>query len=240
MPRSIPPRANLSDGTTADGPDVTATGRSGILPPLTHPLCPETRVMPSADLLSETKACDLLARVFRARGYDVVRNIPFREYGVSFHIDGWDAKARVGFEFLSSEDEDHDDLTVGEYQTLMAAQLRGELAVFIIDEVEPLSASDLRGAAEEFLEEVAAAVRARRKPARKPAPARKATKATGKGGAKPAAKAAKKPVAPVAKKPAAKKAKPKAGKTAGKAAAKPVPMAAAGKRVATKQRGRGR
>ena len=166
--------------------------------------------MPSADLLSETKACDLLARVFRARGYDIARNIPFREYGVSFHIDGWDAKARVGFEFLSSEDDDHDDLTLTEYQTLMAAQLRGELTVFIIDEVEPLSAADLRGAAEEFLDEVAEAVKARRRPAKK---------------AKPAAKKAK---------PVAKKAKPVAKK------AKPVAKKAKAKRTTGKKPGRGR
>jgi len=142
--------------------------------------------MPAANLLSETKACDLLARVFRDRGYDIVRNVPFREYGVSFHIDGWDAKARVGFEFLTSEDDDHDDLTLEEYQTLMAAQLRGELALFIMDEVEPFTPDDLRGAAEEFLDQVAEAalaVRSRRqKTTGRKAGARKkvATKATGK------------------------------------------------------------
>jgi hypothetical protein len=142
--------------------------------------------MPAANLLSETKACDLLARVFRDRGYDIVRNVPFREYGVSFHIDGWDAKARVGFEFLTSEDDDHDDLTLEEYQTLMAAQLRGELALFIMDEVEPFTPDDLRGAAEEFLDQVAEAalaVRSRgKKTAGRKAGARKkvATKATGK------------------------------------------------------------
>jgi len=147
--------------------------------------------MAAYDLLSETKACDLLARLFRDRGYKVVRNIPFHEHGVSFHIDGWDAKARVGFEFLTSEDEDHDDLTLREYQTLMAAQQRGELALFILDEVEPLSAPDLTEMANDFLDEVEEAAAAR------------------KIGRKPAAKkpAAKKPVAkkPVAKKPAAKK-----------------------------------
>jgi hypothetical protein len=94
--------------------------------------------------VSETKACDLLARLFRTRGYAVERNVMFREYGVEFHADGWDPKARVGFEFLSSEDDDHDDLTLAEYQTLMAAQKRGELALFIIDEVEPLSSFSTR------------------------------------------------------------------------------------------------
>ena len=87
----------------------------------------------------------------------IARNLLFREYGVEFHIDGWDAKARVGFEFLSSEDDDHDDLNLAEYQTLAAAQQRGELALFIIDEVEPLSAADLALQANDFLDEVAEA-----------------------------------------------------------------------------------
>jgi len=154
--------------------------------------------MPAANLLSETKACDLLARVFRSRGYDIVRNVPFREYGVSFHIDGWDAKARVGFEFLTSEDDDHDDLTLEEYQTLMAAQLRGELALFIMDEVEPFTPDDLRGAAEEFLDQVADAARAvRARGKKKPAKKKPAKKKPAKK--KPAKKK------PAKKKPAKKK-----------------------------------
>lgn len=126
-----------------------------------------------SDTLSETKACDLLARLFKARGYAISRNMTFREYGVSFHIDGWDAKARVGFEFLTSEDDDHDDLTLSEYKALMAAQQRGELSLFIIDEVEPLSAAELTATAHEFLDEVAEAARARAKPRRSPVAARK-------------------------------------------------------------------
>lgn len=148
----------------------------------------------ASDSLSETKACDLLARLFRARGYSIERNIPFAEYGVVFHIDGWDAKARVGFEFLSSEDEDHDDLTLQEYQTLMAAQQRGEISLFVIDEVEPLSGDELRQAAEEFLDEITAATAARKKPVRK-----KARKRTAKAKARPATKAAVKKRAAVTK-----------------------------------------
>jgi len=148
--------------------------------------------------VSETKACDLLARLFRTRGYAVERNVMFREYGVEFHADGWDPKARVGFEFLSSEDDDHDDLTLAEYQTLMAAQKRGELALFIIDEVEPLSAASLLAAAEEFLDE-AAAERVRRGPAKA-----KAAKRVRRG-ATPPAQAAVKRAAKGAKKVAAKK-----------------------------------
>jgi hypothetical protein len=165
--------------------------------------------------ISETKACDLLTRVFKARGYAIKRNLDFHEYGVSFHIDGWDAKARVGFEFLSSEDDDHDDLTLKEYQTLMDAQQRGELALFIIDEVEPLSAVDLLAEADDFLDEVADAVAARA--GRRPA------QTAGKKAAKKSAVARK----PVARKLPAKKAaatKVGAQKVASKkaAAGKPV------------------
>jgi hypothetical protein len=128
-----------------------------------------------SDFLSETEGCDLLSRLFRMRGYSITRNQQFREYGVEFHVDGWDAKARVGFEFLSSEDDDHDDLSLDEFQALSAAQQRGELSLFIIDEVEPLSAADLAASANEFLDEVAAAVRARREgsPVKKKAAAKK-------------------------------------------------------------------
>ena len=109
------------------------------------------------DPLSEAEGCDLLARVFRARGHAIRRNVKFREYDVEFEIDGWDAKARVGFEFLSSEAHDHEELSLGGFKRLMAAQQRGELALFIVDESEQLTAPDLAAAAEEFLDEVAAA-----------------------------------------------------------------------------------
>ena len=110
------------------------------------------------DSLSEAAGCDLLAKLFRARGYTVARNLQFREYGVEFHVDGWDAKARVGFEYLTSEDEDHDDLSLVEYQALMEQQRRGELSLFVLDEVEPISAADLEEQANEFLDEVEAAL----------------------------------------------------------------------------------
>ena len=168
------------------------------------------------DTLSETEGCDLLARLFSKRGYALKRNLQFREYGVEFHIDGWDPTARVGFEFLTSEDEDHDDLSLDEYKILTAAQRRGELALFIIDEVEPLSAEDLAAEAHEFLDEVADAAHARltasgrrtAKGAKKKATAKKTTKKSAPAARpspakKPAAKATKKAV--VTKKPVVKK-----------------------------------
>lgn len=121
------------------------------------------------DPLSEEEGCDLLARVFRARGYAIKRNVRFKEYGVEFQVDGWDAKARVGFEFLSSEAHDHEELSLGEFKRLMAAQQRRELALFIVDESEQLTAADLTAAADEFLTEVATAKPRKRATGRRPA-----------------------------------------------------------------------
>ena len=142
-----------------------------------------------SETLSEFDGCDLLARLFRARGYSIKRNQIFREYGVEFHVDGWDPQARVGFEFLTSEDEDHDDLTLEEYKTLCDAQRRGELALFIIDEVEPLSEKDLAAEAHEFLDEMNAAAKARLGRARRKVKvAKKKQRAGGKKAAKKAVK----------------------------------------------------
>ena len=177
------------------------------------------------DTLSETQGCDLLSRLFTKRGYAIKRNVQFREYGVEFHIDGWDPQARVGFEFLTSEDEDHDDLTLDEYKELSAAQRRGELAVFIIDEVEPLSAEDLAAEAHEFLDEVADAVHAqlnaktRGKKAAKKKPAAKKRVASKKPAARAAAAkkltAAKPAMKKVVKKKVVKKATVKKAKKKG-------------------------
>ena len=206
-----------------------------------------------AQTLSETEACDLLARLFTARGYRIVRNVLFREYGVEFHADGWDAKARVGFEFLSSEDEDHIDLSLEEYQTLSDAQRRGELALFIIDEVEPLSAADLVAEAADFLDEAEAGARAARAaragrraaPRRKPrASARIGTRKSGAAVTSSAAKrAAQKKAATkaaatkaVAKKPVGTKTK--AGVKARKPAAAAAKKAGATRKPAVKPTGR--
>lgn len=183
-----------------------------------------------ADTLTEMQGCDLLSRLFSKRGYTIERNVVFREYGVEFHIDGWDPRARVGFEFLTSEDDDHTDLTLEEYNELTAAQRRGELALFIIDEVEPLAAEDLAAEAHEFLDEVADAVHARLKAGSrgpkkaKKKTARKAAAASGKAVAKKPVRAGKKPVkksvAKLAKKVSAAKASKKTPKTALKKKAK--------------------
>ena len=190
-----------------------------------------------SETLSEFDGCDLLARLFRARGYAIKRNQIFREYGVEFHVDGWDPQARVGFEFLTSEDEDHDDLTLEEYKTLCDAQRRGELALFIIDEVEPLSEKDLAAEAHEFLDEMNAAAKARvtraarmKAKAKAGRPKAAATKLTKRVVSRVSKKSVQKTAKKVSKK-AVKKAKP---------VRKPVAAATAKVKAASKPKRRGR
>jgi hypothetical protein len=146
-----------------------------------------------SETLSEFEGCTHLSRLFRRRGYVIERNVMFREYGVEFHIDGWDKKARVGFEFLTSEDDDHDDLDLEEYKALSDAQQRGELPFFIIDEVEPVSTEALIEEANEFLDEVELNRPLRKAPTpskKKKAKKKKAAKKTAKKTAKKKAKKA--------------------------------------------------
>jgi hypothetical protein len=190
----VPKRFAPSKAAARSGPRrIAKIPGIGYLSPIDPCDSPRKRA-PMSEFLSETEGCDLLARLFRARGYAIARNLVFREYGVEFHVDGWDAKKRVGFEFLSSEDDDHDDLSLSEYQTLGAAQQRGELALFIIDEVEPLSAADLALQANEFLDEVDDALKARRMAGagRKPAAIKKKPGVTKKVAPKKKAPARKK------------------------------------------------
>lgn len=182
-----------------------------------------------ADTLTEMQGCDLLARLFSKRGYAIERNVMFREYGVEFHIDGWDPRARVGFEFLTSEDDDHIDLSLEEYNELTAAQRRGELSLFIIDEVEPLAAEDLAAEAHEFLDEVADAIHARLKAGTrgpkkvKKKTARKAAAASGRAAAKKPVRAGKKSVKKSVAKPVKKVSAAKVSKKTPKTALKKKP-----------------
>ena len=106
-------------------------------------------------MLSEAEGCDILHAVFRARGHQTRANVVFAEEGVEFDADGWDPATRVGFEYMSSETGDHDDLNPGELARLAARMERGELFFLIIDESEVPDEATLRWAAEHFLDEVA-------------------------------------------------------------------------------------
>lgn len=134
--------------------------------------------------MTERDACALLKARFEAAGYTIAENQPFDENGIAFEIDGFDATARVGYEYVTDEAGDTwdvDDAVVA----ALAAQLRaGTLSVLVIGENDAPDAASLARAADAFLAGLA-------KPKKKPAAKKKP--------------AVKKPARPAAKKPAAKK-----------------------------------
>lgn len=116
-----------------------------------------------ARVVSERDGCDALARAFEQRGYAIVRDVPLDLEGLRFDADGWDAAARVGFEYLTHEAGDHLDLSPAEIARLGELMARGELSLLLVDEHEVDTLEDLTWAAHRFLDEVQ-----RRKSSRSP------------------------------------------------------------------------
>ena len=154
--------------------------------------------------MTERDACALLKARFEAAGYTIAENQPFDEDGIQFEIDGFDATARVGYEYITDEAGDTWDVDDAVVAALAEKLRAGTLSVLVIGENDAPDATALARAADAFLKGLA-----------KPAAKATAKKATAKPAAAPATKskaaAAPAAVATKAKAPAAKTAaKPKA------------------------------
>ena len=69
-------------------------------------------------------------------------------------MDGFDPEKRVGFEYVTTEAGDRDEVTSGLIAALDARMERGDLFVLIVDEEDAPDAIRLNEAAEGFLEEL--------------------------------------------------------------------------------------
>ncbi len=105
-------------------------------------------------MLSERDGCAILKAVFEDRGYKIAENVPFAESDVEFTCDGWDESARVGYEYMTQEMADHEDLDPEELLRLSEWAKTGKAAVFIIDETDIETPDELGDAARAFLDEV--------------------------------------------------------------------------------------
>lgn len=106
-------------------------------------------------MIREDEGCTILHRVFEGRGYRIDRDVRLALGPVSFTADGWDPRARVGFEYMTREAGDHGDLDAAEIAALGAMMERGEVFLFIIDEARIDHGDELEWAAHAFLDEVA-------------------------------------------------------------------------------------
>ena len=105
--------------------------------------------------VTEAEGCALLLARFTEAGFTVVSNFRFDEDDIEVDLDGWDAAARVGFEYITEEAGDarqFDPKTLARFEARME---KGELYVLLVDEHEAVTAEALEGAARAFLAEVA-------------------------------------------------------------------------------------
>ncbi len=94
----------------------------------------------------------MLRARFEAAGLKIEEDFALDDPRIT--LDGWDATHRVGYEFLTTEAGDRDEIT---WQALEALELRmgcGEIYVLLIDEKDVSTAEHLGRAADYFLAEV--------------------------------------------------------------------------------------
>jgi hypothetical protein len=140
--------------------------------------------------MQERVACALLKARFEAAGFRIAENVMFEEAGVRFEMDGFDAAARVGYEYVTEEAGDSWDVDDVVQQALAARRAKGELFVLVVSETEAPDATALASRADAFLAELP----------------RPKTAKTAKPPKRDAATPAKKPAAKPAAAPAAKRA----------------------------------
>src|SRR6266850_1671856 len=115
--------------------------------------------------MDERQACALMKTRFEAAGYRIAENVTFDENDVSFEIDGYDADAHVGFEYLTDEAGDSWDVDT-RVQAVLAERMKlGEVFIFVIDEAAAPDGATLTKLTDAFLATIKTSVK------RKPGPA---------------------------------------------------------------------
>jgi hypothetical protein len=102
--------------------------------------------------MNEAEGCALLTKRFVEAGFEIARDVAFEIAGVTVHLDGWDAKRSVGFEYITAEAGDELEFTPNVLHAFEEKMRAGELHVFLIDEVA--TAEELGDAADAFLSEL--------------------------------------------------------------------------------------
>ncbi len=102
--------------------------------------------------MTEAQGTRLLLQRFTEAGYAIRENFHFHEGDIEVDLDGWDEKARVGYEYITAEAGDYlqfDVATLGRFEARMR---KGELFVLLVDEHDAVTEAELEDAARGFLE----------------------------------------------------------------------------------------
>lgn len=104
--------------------------------------------------MEERKASELLKRRFEAAGFRITESFDFGAHGLRFDLDGFDAEAKVGYEYVTDEAGDGWDVDDDVIAKLTALRQSGELSILVIDEDEAKDEATLGRLADEFLAEL--------------------------------------------------------------------------------------
>lgn len=98
-------------------------------------------------VLSEMAGRVVLKEAFEAQGYEIIENYPLSLEGVEVELDGYDPKARVGYEYLTEED----GIEPGPLDFLMR---QNHCHLFLIDESLVPDAQAMLAAVFEFFRQI--------------------------------------------------------------------------------------
>lgn len=104
-------------------------------------------------MLSEHEGCQVLTRVFTAHGYRLQAHHPLQlPSGFRVSLDGYDPEKKVGFEYITNEAGDRQELTPEVIEELEDGIDAGRFILLLVDELDISSAEELEQLAQRFLE----------------------------------------------------------------------------------------
>jgi hypothetical protein len=101
--------------------------------------------------MNERRACEHLKQRFEQAGFRIADNVDYAAHGLRFDLDGFDAAAGVGYEYITAEAGDGWDVDEAVIAKLADLQQRGELHVLVVDEDDAPDAASLDRAVDQFL-----------------------------------------------------------------------------------------
>ncbi len=101
--------------------------------------------------MTEAEGRQILRERFEAAGLTIAEDQPVRIGNATVTLDGWDAAKSIGYEFLTTEAGDREEVTQAVLAELDALVAAGKLHVLVIDEAEATDILILEAAAAGFL-----------------------------------------------------------------------------------------
>lgn len=106
--------------------------------------------------MEERKASERLKQRFEQAGFRIAESVDFNEHGLRFDLDGFDAGAKVGYEYVTDEAGDGWDVDDAVIAKLDDLRKSGGLHILVIDEDEAPDLASLDRLADEFLADLKA------------------------------------------------------------------------------------